>query len=285
MNIDEVRNFLVRIKKKERISGAYIIFGGSRKDRNECVIFLSKLLHCKEIPPCNECISCRQIESKSHPDTKWIIPSKNTLSIDDVRWVKEDIFITPYYGGRKIYIFEIDYMRPEAANALLKILEEPPIYGTLIIQSNNINFFLPTIVSRCQKIRLNYTLPEYTEDMEGVYRQFVEILDCLRTKNFWGFFKAVDVLVNDRDREEMEEFVGKILVLYRDIYLKKADVPEYLIINKNFDDSFLYLDKNNLLKILEQFLELKSRIRYNINLKLALDNIFLQISTIAKINL
>lgn len=278
MDINEAKEFLLRIKKKDRISGAYIIFGGSKKERNECVIFLSKLLHCKEILPCNGCIFCRQIENKTHPDTKWIIPSKSILSIDDVRWVKEDIYITPYYGGRKIYIFEIDYMRTEAANAFLKILEEPPAYGTLVIQSSNINFFLPTIVSRCQKIRLNYTLPEYTEDMDKIYQQFIGILDYLRSKNFWGFFKAVDVFVSDKDREEIEEATGNILLLYRDIYLKKADFSEELLVNKDIDERFLHLDKENLLDIMEKILELKSRIRYNINLKLAFDNLLLQIN-------
>lgn len=277
MNVNEAKEFLIKIKKKNRISGAYIIYGGSRKERNECVVFLSKLLHCKEIPPCNKCTDCRQIENKTHPDTKWITPSKSILSIDDVRWVKGDIYITPYYGGRKTYIFEIDYMRAEAANAFLKILEEPPTYGTLIIHSNNINFFLPTIVSRCQKIRLNYTLPEYTEDMEKIYQQFTDILDYLRNKNFFGFFKAIDEFVTERDREDMEEDTGKILLFYRDIYLKKSGLPEEFLVNKKIDDSFLSPNRD-IPDIMEKILELKGRIRYNINLKLALDNLFLHIS-------
>jgi len=277
MNINESKEFFVKIKKRDRISGAYIIYGGSRKERNECVIFLSKLLHCKETPPCNKCTDCRRIENRTHPDTKWITPSKSILSIDDVRWVKGDIYITPYYGGRKTYIFEIDYMRAEAANAFLKILEEPPTYGTLIIHSNNINFFLPTIVSRCQKIRLNYTLPEYTEDMEKIYQQFTDILCYIKDKDFFRFFKAIDEFVTERDREDMEEDTGKILLLYRDIYLKKAGLPEEFLVNKKFDDSFLSTDRD-IPDIMEKILELKGRIRYNINLKLALDNLFLHIS-------
>ncbi|MCM8776841.1 MAG: hypothetical protein NC905_01045 [Candidatus Omnitrophica bacterium] len=278
MDIDEAKEFLVKIKKKDRISGAYIIFGGSSKERNECVIFLSKLLHCKETPPCDKCTDCIQIENRTHPDTKWITPSKSTLSIDDVRWVKGDIYITPYYGRRKIYIFEISYMRSEAANAFLKILEEPPSYGTLIIQSSNINFFLPTIVSRCQKIRLNYTLPEYTVPMEKIYQQFTDILGYARDKDFFRFFKAIDEFVTERDREEVEEDTGKILLLYRDIYLKKTGIPEEFLINKQIDDSFLPSNRN-ILDIMEKILELKGRIRYNINLKLALDNLFLHISS------
>ncbi|MCM8760361.1 MAG: hypothetical protein NC832_01410 [Candidatus Omnitrophica bacterium] len=274
MGIDEVKEFLVKIKKRDRISGAYIIFGGSRKERNECVIFLSKLLHCKEIPPCNKCIECRQIENRTHPDTRWITPSKSTLSIEDVRWVKGDIYITPYYGKRKIYIFEIDYMRPEAANAFLKVMEEPPSYGTLIIQSNNINFFLPTIVSRCQKIRLNYTLPEYTEEMDTLYQQFTDILGYARDKDFFRFFKAIDELVTERNREEMEQDIEKILLFYRDIYIKKAGIGQELLINKKIDDSFLSTGRN-IPEIMEQILEVKGRIRYNINLRLALDNLFL----------
>ncbi len=154
MDVNEAKFFLTGIKRKERIAGAYIIFAGNEKERNECVCFYQRL-QCKATPTCNKCSFCRQIDNRGHPDTKWITPSKSILSIDDVRWVKEDIYITPYYGARKIYIFDINYMRPEAANIFLKILEEPPVYGTLIIQSNNINFFLPTIVSDCKRFGLN----------------------------------------------------------------------------------------------------------------------------------
>jgi len=277
MDLNEAKEFLVKAKKKDKIYSSYIIFGGNRKERKECVVFLLKLLHCKETLPCNKCTSCRQIEKGVHPDTKWIVPSKSILSIDDVRWVKDDIYITPYYGGRKIYIFEIDYMRAEAANSFLKVLEEPPSYGTLIIQSSNINFFLPTIVSRCQKIRLNYKLPEYTEDMIKIYQQFTDISGYLRNKNFFGFFKAIDAFVADRDREEVEEDTGKILLFYRDIYLKKAGISDDFLVNKEVDESFLYADKD-IFSIMEKILELKGRIRYNINLRLALDYLFLQIN-------
>jgi DNA polymerase-3 subunit delta' len=277
MDINKAKEFLVKAKKKDRIYSSYIIFGGNRKERKECVVFLSKLLHCKETPPCNKCTSCQQIEKNAHPDTKWIVPSKSILSINDVTWVKDDIYITPYYGGKKIYIFEIDYMRAEAANSFLKVLEEPPSYGTLIIHSSNINFFLPTILSRCQKIRLNYKLPEYTEDMIKIYQQFKDTLHYLRTKNFWGFFKAIDAFVAERDREEMEEDTGKILLLYRDIYLKKTGISDDLLVNKEVDESFLYADKD-IFSVMEKILELKGRIRYNINLKLALDYLFLQIN-------
>ncbi|MDD3726660.1 MAG: hypothetical protein PHI44_05640 [Candidatus Ratteibacteria bacterium] len=280
MDIDEAKKFLSRTKEKDRVPGAYLIYAGSRSQRNECATFLSKLLHCKKTPPCNSCIYCRQIENRSHPDTKWIIPSKSILSIDDIRWVKENIYITPYYGGKKIYIFEIDYMRDEAANAFLKILEEPPAYGVLIIQSSNINFFLPTIVSRCQKIRLNYALPEYSDDMEKVYQQFTDILKYVKRKDYFGFFKAVDAFVEERGREEMEEDTGRLLLIYRDLYLKKAGIPEEMLVKKDIDGGHLHTsNRNNLLEVMEKLLELKGRIRYNINLKLALDNLFLYISS------
>ncbi|MGI6596130.1 MAG: hypothetical protein GX554_05240 [Elusimicrobia bacterium] len=277
MDVNEAKKFLISIKKQNRVAGAYLVFAGDEKERNECVMFLSKLLQCKETPPCNKCSFCRQIENRSHPDTKWIIPSKSALSIDDVRWVKEDIYITPYYGMRKIYIFDINYMRSEAANGFLKILEEPPAYGTLIIQSKNIGFFLPTIVSRFQKIRLNYKLPEYTEDMEEMHQQYIDILSCARNKNFFGFFKEIDSFVAARDREEAEEDTGKMLLFFRDAYLKRAGVPEEYVINKNMDYKLMPSDKN-MLDVMEKILELKGRIRYNINLKLALDNLFLCIS-------
>lgn len=279
MDVEDAKKFLTRAKEKDRVAGAYLIYGGTKAQRNECTMFLSKLLHCKETPPCDRCIYCRQVENKNHPDTKWILPSKSILSIDDIRWVKEDIYITPYYGNRKLYIFEIDYMKDEAANAFLKILEEPPSYGVLIIQSSNINFFLPTIISRCQKIRLNYSIPEYNEEIEKTYTHFMEILKFLRGKDYFGFFRAVDTFLEDINREEMEKEMGNLLLIYRNIYLKKTGIDENLPVERDID-AFLSPSGNyNLLDIMEKLLELKSKIRYNINLKLALDNFLLNIGS------
>ncbi len=278
MNQEEIKEFLVKTKKQNKTAGAYIIYGGNRHQREEISSFLAMLLNCGESSPCHECDACVKIKKRVYPDVRWVVPSKSVLSIDDVREVKKDIYITPYSGKKKVYVFEVEYMKDEAANAFLKILEEPPAHGVLVIQSSNIGFFLPTIISRCQQIRLNYVLPENDRDIAESGGQFSEILAHARSGNFFGMFKAIDAIVKDKEREEVEEWLGKVALLYRDLYFKKKGVSPELLINSDSLTDGLFRNESGVEEIIEKILELKGRVRYNINLKLGLDNLFLHIA-------
>lgn len=278
MNVTKTEEFLTRSKEKNKIAGAYIIYGGDKKQRNEVAVFLSMLLNCKDSPPCGKCTSCKRIKKGTHPDVRWIMPSKSILSIDDVRWVKDDIYLTPYAGGKKVYIFDIEYMKEESANALLKILEEPPTYGVLIIQSSNTRFFLPTILSRCQKIPLNYKLPEGSKENIVVENEFVELQKMVGTQNFYEFFREVDAFLKNKGREEIEDWLDKVVMLHRDAYVKKVGLPEELLVNKDAGDKILVKDEREFLERIEKILELKRQVKYNINLKLGFDTLFLSIT-------
>ncbi len=278
MDAKTIEKFLTRTKEKNKVAGAYIIYGGDKKQRNEIALFLSMLLNCKDSPPCGKCGSCERIGKGTHPDIKRILPSKSVLSIDDVRWVKDDIYLTPYYGEKKVYIFDIEYMKEESANALLKILEEPPPYGVLVIQSSSTNFFLPTILSRCQKIRLNYSLTGENGGDAAVKNEFAELLKLSMKHDFYEFFREIDAFLKDREREDVEAWLGKIVTLYRDAFFRKAGMPEGLLVNKDAGDRFVPEDGGKFLDAVERILELKKQVRYNINLKLGLDTLFLSIS-------
>jgi DNA polymerase III gamma/tau subunit len=279
MDAKKIEKFLVKTHKKNRIAGAYIIYGGDKKQRNETAVFLSMLLNCKDSPPCGSCPDCERIKKGLHPDVRRIIPSKSILSIDDVRMIKDDIYLTPYSGRKKVYIFDIEYMRDESANALLKILEEPPPYGVLVIQSSSTNFFLPTILSRCQKIRLNYKLPEENiQDAAAEGREFSKMLTLAKKQDFYGFFKQVDAFLKEKEREEVDEWLGKIVLFYRDAYFNRAGVPGEFLVNKRAEDALVPRDRERFLETVEKILELKRQVRYNINLKLGFDTLFLSIS-------
>jgi DNA polymerase-3 subunit delta' len=277
MKIDKIQEFLIRAKTKNKISNAYIVYGGIEKEREELAIFLSCLLNCPHNPPCQTCSVCKLINKKAFPDIRWVIPSKSILSIDDVRQVKEEIYITPYYGNRKIYIFDINYMRDESANAFLKILEEPPLYSVLIILSKNINFFLPTIVSRCQKLRLNYAIPKNIEEFKEPQKEFVLMLEQLEKNRLFDFFRTIDSFVKKNEREDIERWLEKIIFLYRDVYLKQHSVGNEMLLKTGIETG-VFLSENSVVTILEDLLETKERIRYNVNLKLGLENLFLQIN-------
>jgi DNA polymerase-3 subunit delta' len=80
----------------------------------------------------------------------------NKLKIDQIRDIQKEITYKPYETDRKIYIIdEAEKMTPQAANSLLKTLEEPPSYAVIILLVEEINRLLPTVISRCQHIRLS----------------------------------------------------------------------------------------------------------------------------------
>ena len=270
MKIEDIKKILLRAKERNKIQNSYIIYGGREEERKDIAIFLSGVLNCEK-NFCKECEICRRIITNTHPDLKFIVPEKNILSINEVREVKNDIFTKPYYNRYKIYIFEIEYIKEEASSAFLKIIEEPPEYGILIILTPNINFLLPTIISRCSKIYINYNIPRHKEEFEKNRKEFIEFIELIRNKKFWDFFKKVDTFCKGKEREEIENWIESIIFFLRDFFFYNKNFPKELLINKNFQmvENIKEID----IQIMEKIWEIKQRIKYNVNLKLAIETL------------
>jgi len=269
MNLGDIKKFLVNSRKLNRIANSYIIYGGKKEERIEIATFFSCLLLCEDLA-CGECDDCKKIEKRIHPDIKWIIPEKSLLSIDEVRWVKEDIFIKSYSGKSKIYIFQINYIKDEAANSFLKILEEPPEYTNILILSDSINFFLPTITSRCHKLKVNYCLSEYNDEFKNYVKILKDMISIYKRKKYFEFFKYIDRFVKEKERVEIESFIEAVVLFLRDIYFKKMNFPSDLLVNRNISGKII--EDINIEKI-EKTIEVKNRIKYNVNVKLAIENL------------
>jgi DNA polymerase-3 subunit delta' len=102
---------------------------------------------------CGHCPSCRQILGDSHPDILQVAPRGNTLRIDQIRKLLGLLAMKPHSAKQRVVILTDSHtMNPEAANALLKVLEEPPPHTTLILTALQRSDLLPTILSRCRQI-------------------------------------------------------------------------------------------------------------------------------------
>jgi DNA polymerase-3 subunit delta' len=110
---------------------------------------------------CGSCLSCRKIARGLHPDVQVIEPAGATLKIEQVRTLQADAALGPYEAKRKVYILDsAEKMTEQAANALLKTLEEPA-GGTVLILLTTTQSALPaTIVSRCQTVTFSAIPPE-----------------------------------------------------------------------------------------------------------------------------
>ena len=110
--------------------------------------------------PCGQCRPCRKIISGNHPDVIVITPEKSRIKISAIRELVHTLAAKPYEASwRVVVIDQAEAMNPEAGNALLKLLEEPPENTILILTAGNTHSLLPTIVSRCQQVTFN-PIPE-----------------------------------------------------------------------------------------------------------------------------
>ncbi|MDE7299609.1 MAG: AAA family ATPase, partial [Lachnospiraceae bacterium] len=149
-NVTEHLKNAIRLNK---VSHAYIFCGEDGIGKNFIADIFAAALQCNEYSgePCCQCKSCRQAEGGNHPDIIRVLHEKATLGVDDIRTqLNNDIAVKPYSGRYKIYIIdEAEKMTEAAQNALLKTIEEPPEYAVILLLTNNIDAFLPTILSRC----------------------------------------------------------------------------------------------------------------------------------------
>lgn len=142
-----------------RLAHAYVIVGSPRGNALQFAESFLKLLFCESAEkPCNECVSCRQVEGHKHVDTLWIEPQSKSRQIlaADVRALIHRMTQTSYEGGWKAgVVLCADCMNESSENALLKTLEEPPEKTLLLLITDSPQGLLPTIISRCQKIVLS----------------------------------------------------------------------------------------------------------------------------------
>ncbi len=151
----------------DMVSHAYIINGEADSGKKMLARAFATTLQCEKggTEPCDECQSCKQVESGNHPDIITVTHEKpNIISVDEIRQqVLDDICIKPYKSRYKIYIIpDAQLMNVQAQNAILKTIEEPPEYGIIILLTSNIDKMLPTVQSRC--VILN-TKPVRERDM------------------------------------------------------------------------------------------------------------------------
>lgn len=136
--------------------------------------FSKGILCINDKKPCNNCKSCIEFETHNNPDFSILEPEGNSIKIDQIRELTKKVYEKPVVSHRKVYIInDSNCMTKEAQNSLLKTLEEPPEYVTIILIASNENLFLPTIKSRCTKVTFNkLTDSELAKVLEKEYNYF-----------------------------------------------------------------------------------------------------------------
>jgi DNA polymerase-3 subunit delta' len=151
--IDLLLNGLAR----GRVPHAMLIVGPPSIGKTTVAFTFARALNCTRghPVPCGECVSCRKVASGNHPDVRILDAPDQTLKIGEVRDLQRELSLSPHEGRWRVAVLT-DFERAtiEAANALLKTLEEPPAQVALVLTATEADVLLPTIVSRCQVLSL-----------------------------------------------------------------------------------------------------------------------------------
>ncbi|MGI9952583.1 DNA polymerase III subunit delta' [Moorellaceae bacterium AZ2] len=193
-----------------RLSHAYLLIGGEPEEKLKTVRRIAAALNCAHREggrACGRCPSCRQVDGGNHPDYHYIEPRGASIKIDQVRKLEAELRLKAFQGGAQVVVFHpAENLTPEAANSLLKILEEPPGDVYFFLLAVQPALLLPTIVSRCQVLR--YAAEKTGENKAWSYWEEVLSSDLARL--------MTSVLPRMEKEEDVLSAVDGLMVACRD---------------------------------------------------------------------
>jgi DNA polymerase-3 subunit delta' len=157
---------LQRSLEKGSLAHAYLITGPPHVGKMTLAINLAQVLNCEATePPCGACPSCQKIDQGKHADVQIIGLSsindtdwarrRTEISIDQIRQLQRSASLPPFEGRYKVFIIDgAELLSTEAANCLLKTLEEPVGQVVFVLLTANSSLLPETVVSRCQRLEL-----------------------------------------------------------------------------------------------------------------------------------
>jgi DNA polymerase-3 subunit delta' len=228
-----VVSLLQRSLEQGSIAHAYLVVGPPHVGKMTLALELAQAVNCQEAePPCGVCHSCQKIASGKHADVQIVgLEANNSaeISIDRIREIQHSSNLPPFEGKYKVFIIErAELMSTEAANCLLKTLEEPPAGVIFILLTTSGRVLPATVVSRCQKLELPPLPASEVENVLGqrwgIERQRAELLarlshGCLG----WAISAASDERLLQQRTERLE---GLLNIIGGDYAVRFAYVPQ-----------------------------------------------------------
>lgn len=255
----QIEELLKSAVKHKKIVNGYIFSGTGKCQNYKYAKEFAKMILCSMEEgqgACDKCKSCLMFNDDNHSDYYELNKEKTeSIKIDEIREMQAKILEKPITSERKVYIINnAENMTKEAQNCLLKTLEEPPDFVTIILVVGNENNILTTIKSRCSKVIFTEEdKEELTEEEKKRYDELEKIFGNVEKYLSIDLLSKIDILYKDKENVfENLEFINMI-------FINKART------NTKYLD---YID------IVE---ETKSKLRQNSNFDMSIDNLILKI--------
>jgi len=322
---DHLTAALERSLHQNQLAHAYLLVGPPQVGKSTLALQLAQAVNCLEDDrPCGRCQQCQRIKRGLHADVQVIVPARDErtgrlrteVGIDQIRALERAAALEPYEGRCRVFIIDgVERISLEAANALLKTLEEPPPHVLLLLLTAQEDGLLPTIRSRCQRLELR-PLPEETlvallteehsvalEDARllarlsggklgwalaaatdpkvlGERQQRVEALLEVVDGGLERRFQFAQELASQfsRDRATAQEVLSLWLLWWRDLLMLKEDAPELLVNldwQEGLEERARRFQRDQVATVVRELMATLERLEHNANPRIALDVLML----------
>ena len=330
-----VKAALKRMLVADRLPGALLFTGEEGIGKKLFALEVARALNCrtpKDHEGCGVCPSCVRIRKLNypqrddadewtqiiwtdHPDVGLVVAPKRVLRVEQMRQIEKEANFRPFEGKARIFLIdEADKLNDASANALLKVLEEPPRTSHLILITARPAMLLPTILSRCQMIRFSPLTPDEIET-HLVKNNLVDMKTArLRARAAGGsigralsgdlvtftsqrkaMLKVLNALVLSEDRaqllrsaeelneaqykEEFEERLDVLETLIRDAWMLSLGVETSQLVNEDLSVDLKpisqKLDSSRAGDWILQIEDVREQLIVNVNRKITTDSLFL----------
>lgn len=234
----KVKTLVQSFITSHRIPHAIMIESENVSSNLDLALYIATAAVCNEdSSPCGICKDCHLAKVGSHPDITHVstLDGKKFLTVTQIRELRADAFIKAHSGAHRVFIIEDAHrMNEQAQNALLKVLEEPPVNVVFILLAPSKTMLLDTIISRCVLLSL---LAEKSDD-NTLVETANKFIDLLLSGSEYEMLKLLSCL--EKSRSDAEEFFNTLAVCVA-VRLKNGS-SHARVLDRLFDDTKYYLD-------------------------------------------